>query len=119
MQISRVAHIPAPRLRILPLTPWPMHLGERRLPQVTSGSHFSTATIKLLDMSATTQMVTVPHFFNTLSGSVEATGSFCPVVGNPYLHGYFNFAESSVETVLNSLLLSCGSELTRQGISLP
>ncbi len=49
----------------------------------------------------------------------SSTGSFCPVVGNPHLHGYCNFAEPSVETAPRSFLLSCGSELTRQGISLP
>ena len=32
---------------------------------------------------------------------------------------YFNFTGCIVETALKSLRLSCGSELTRQGISLP
>ena len=39
--------------------------------------------------------------------------------GNPHLHGYFNFAEPLVETAPKLLHHSCGSELTRQGISLP
>ncbi len=34
-------------------------------------------------------------------------------------HWYFNFTGCIVETALKSLRLSCGSELTRQGISLP
>ena len=38
---------------------------------------------------------------------------------NTHLHGQYNFTESLVETVPRSLRLSCGSELTRQGISLP
>jgi len=46
-------------------------------------------------------------------------GSFRPVAGNLHLHRYYNFTESLVETVPRSLRLSCGSELTRQGISLP
>ena len=35
------------------------------------------------------------------------------------LNWYFNFTGCIVETALKSLRLSCGSELTRQGISLP
>ena len=38
---------------------------------------------------------------------------------NTHLHVYYNFAGSPVETAPKSLRLSCGSELTRQGISLP
>ena len=38
---------------------------------------------------------------------------------NTHLHVYYNFAGPPVETVPKSLLHSCGSELTRQGISLP
>ena len=37
---------------------------------------------------------------------------------NPRLHGYLSFAGSLLETAAKSLRLSCGSELTRQGISL-
>src|SRR6478752_5132809 len=37
----------------------------------------------------------------------------------PIRAAYYNFTESLVETVPRSLRLSCGSELTRQGISLP
>ena len=46
-------------------------------------------------------------------------GSFRLVAGNWHLHQYYNFAGRAVETVPKSLRLSCGSELTRQGISLP
>ena len=46
-------------------------------------------------------------------------GSFRPVAGIRHLHRNYNFTESVVETVPKSLRLSCGSELTRQGISLP
>ena len=42
-----------------------------------------------------------------------------PGAGNQHLHWYFNFTGCIVETALKSLRLSCGSELTRQGISLP
>src|SRR6266516_5834849 len=48
----------------------------------------------------------------------SSTGSFCPSVLNPRLHGYLSFAGSLLETAAKSLHLSCGSELTRQGISL-
>ncbi len=47
------------------------------------------------------------------------TGSFRLAAGKGDLHPYFNFAGSIAETVLNSLRHSCGSELTRQGTSLP
>ena len=46
-------------------------------------------------------------------------GSFCPGAGCPHLHRHFYFTESPSETAPKSLRLSCGSELTRQGISLP
>ena len=46
-------------------------------------------------------------------------GSFRLVAGNWLLHQYNNFAGWAVETVPKSLRHSCGSELTRQGISLP
>ncbi len=55
---------------------------------------------------------------NSISGYSKAPrGSFRPVAGNLHLHRYYNFTESLVETVPKSLHLSCGSELTRQGIS--
>ena len=38
---------------------------------------------------------------------------------NTHLHVYYNFAGPPVASVSKSLRLSCGSELTRQGISLP
>ena len=43
-------------------------------------------------------------------------GSFRPGAGNQHLHWYFNFTGGIVETALKSLRLSCGSELTRQGL---
>ena len=49
----------------------------------------------------------------------SSTGSFCPAAGSAHLHADFNFAGPLVETVPHSLHHSCGSELTRQGISLP
>ena len=49
----------------------------------------------------------------------SSMGSFRPGAGNQHLHWYFNFTGCIVETALKSLRLSCGSELTRQGISLP
>ena len=49
----------------------------------------------------------------------SSTGSFCPAAGLAHLYANFNFAEPFVETVPHSLHHSCGSELTRQGISLP
>ena len=49
----------------------------------------------------------------------SSTGSFCPIVGTLHLHRACNFTGPLVETVPKSLRLSCGSELTRLGISLP
>jgi len=40
-------------------------------------------------------------------------GSFRPGAGSQHLHWHFNFTGCIVETVLKSLRLSCGSELTR------
>ena len=60
---------------------------------------------------------TQPSHYGKLQSS--STGSFCPAAGPAHLHADFNFAESLVETVPHSLHHSCGSELTRQGISLP
>ncbi len=45
-------------------------------------------------------------------------GSFRPAAGNQHLHWYCNFAGFPIETAPKSLLHSCRSELTRQGISL-
>jgi hypothetical protein len=45
-------------------------------------------------------------------------GSFRLAAGRRYLHRHFNFTESAVETVVQSLRRSCASELTRQGTSL-
>ena len=52
-------------------------------------------------------------------GIVKVPGSFRPSARNEHLYSYCNFAELLVETVGKSLLHSCRSELTRQGISLP
>jgi hypothetical protein len=49
----------------------------------------------------------------------SSTGSFRPVAGISHLHETFNFTGPPAETAPKSLHLSCGSELTRQGISLP
>src|SRR5260364_217662 len=46
-------------------------------------------------------------------------GSFRLAAGRLHHHNHFNFTESREETVWPSLLHSCRSELTRQGISLP
>ncbi|KAJ8424715.1 hypothetical protein Cgig2_013843 [Carnegiea gigantea] len=46
-------------------------------------------------------------------------GAFCPGAGSPHLNRHVYFTEPLSETVPRSLRLSCGSELTRQGISLP
>src|SRR3989338_11313271 len=49
---------------------------------------------------------------------VKLPGSFRLAVGNRHLHRYCIFTELFLETVPQSLRLSCASELTRQGISL-
>ncbi len=46
-------------------------------------------------------------------------GSFRLATSTPHLHGNFNFTKSVLETAKQSLRLSCTSEFTRQGISLP
>ena len=46
-------------------------------------------------------------------------GSFRLTAGTWHLHHDYNFTGLVVETVLQSLRLSCRSELTRQGTSLP
>ena len=51
--------------------------------------------------------------------TVKLPGSFCPGKTRPHLHSHFNFVGSMVKTVACSFYLSCGSELTRQGTSLP
>ena len=45
-------------------------------------------------------------------------GSFRLAAGRRHLYRHCNFTGMFVETVSKSLHLSCGSELTRQGISL-
>lgn len=45
-------------------------------------------------------------------------GSFRLAAGRRHLYRHCNFTGIFVETVPKSLHLSCGSELTRQGISL-
>src|SRR6476620_7338920 len=56
------------------------------------------------------------HQYQTI---VKVSGSFRPAARNEHLYSYCNFAEFMVETAGKSLLHSCRSELTRQGISLP
>ena len=51
--------------------------------------------------------------------SVKLSGSFCPGADRPHLHSHFNFVEQRFKTVIKSLYLSCGPELTRQGVTLP
>ena len=51
--------------------------------------------------------------------ATKGTNKGAGITGNQHLHWYFNFTGCIVETVPKSLRLSCGSELTRQGISLP
>src|SRR5712692_6550458 len=46
------------------------------------------------------------------------TGSFRPTTGTRHLHRDYSFTGSLEETAPKSLLHSCRSELTRQGISL-
>jgi len=49
---------------------------------------------------------------------VKLPGSFRLAAGNRHLYRYCIFTGHLVETVLQSLRLSCGPELTRQGITL-
>ena len=72
---------------------------------------------ELTSMSPTYPVHPLPKSNIRLQSS--STGSFRPVAGNGHLHPNFNFTESLVETAPKSLRHSCGSELTRQGISLP
>lgn len=51
--------------------------------------------------------------------SVKLSGSFCPCASRPHLHSHFKFVGRQFKTVVNSLSLSCGPELTRQGATLP
>ena len=51
--------------------------------------------------------------------SVKLPGSFRLAAGNRHLYRYCIFTEQLLETVPWSLDLSCGPELTRQGITLP
>src|SRR5665647_3351608 len=56
------------------------------------------------------------HQYQTI---VKVPGSFRPAARNEHLYAWCNFAELVVEAAPKSLLHSCRSELTRQGISLP
>ena len=51
--------------------------------------------------------------------TVKLPGSFRLAAGNRHLYRYCIFTEQLLETVPWSLNLSCGPELTRQGITLP
>ncbi|MED6161215.1 hypothetical protein PIB30_058589 [Stylosanthes scabra] len=54
-----------------------------------------------------------------IPGNSEASESFYLGGGSPHLHMHVYFTEPLSETVPRSLRFSYGSELTRQGISLP
>lgn len=51
--------------------------------------------------------------------TVKFLGSFRPSRISGYVHPQYNFDESLVKTAPRSLLVSCESEFTRQGVSLP
>ncbi len=51
--------------------------------------------------------------------AVKLPGSSCPRTTRPRLHSHLNFAVYVFKTVIRSFYHSCGSELTRQGTSLP
>jgi hypothetical protein len=88
--------------------------------KVCSGWYFnvgSTEPASPASQPPTYPTQTTPRSDNKLQSS--STGSFCPAAGRRHLHRHCNFTGSLVETVPHSLHLSCGSELTRQGISLP
>jgi len=51
--------------------------------------------------------------------TVKVPGAFRPIRITSHLHEELNFTELMVETAGKSLHHSCGSEITRQGISLP
>jgi len=57
--------------------------------------------------------------FHQYLASVKLSGSFCPCASRPHLHSHFNFVGWRFKTVIKSLDLSCGPELTRQGATLP
>ena len=77
----------------------------------------SVKTGVLTSLSPTYPVHAVPNPSTKLESS--SMGSFRPGAGSQHLHWHFNFTGCIVETALKSLRLSCGSELTRQGISLP
>src|SRR5699024_8885629 len=77
----------------------------------------STKTGAMVSKSPTYSVHAMPK--SNVSLQYSSTGSFLPVAGNTHFHVYYNFTGSFVETAPKSLHLSCGSELTRQGISLP
>jgi hypothetical protein len=51
--------------------------------------------------------------------TVKLPGSFRLATGNQHLYWYCIFTEQLLETVPKSLSLSCGPELTWQGVTLP
>ena len=50
---------------------------------------------------------------------VKDLGSFRLIASSSHFHEQCNFTEFILETVKQSLYHSCGTEFTRQGISLP
>ena len=59
------------------------------------------------------------HSKTQYQATVKLPGSFRLAAGSRHLRRHYNFAESPTETALGSLRLSCGSDFTRRGISLP
>ncbi len=102
------------------LSPSPHRITARVSAKVQTGWYFnvgSTEPASPASQPPTYPTQSIPRRYDKLQSS--STGSFCPAAGRRHLHRHCNFAGSLVETVPHSLRLSCGSELTRQGISLP
>ena len=57
--------------------------------------------------------------FSQYKIKVKDLGSFRLIASNSHFHEYCNFTEFTLETVKQALSHSCGTEFTRQGISLP
>lgn len=53
-----------------------------------------------------------------LLDTLKLLGSFRLILGKAYLHAYYSFTESIVETVVVSLNHSCRTAFNGQGISL-
>ncbi len=101
------------------LTGSPTGKGQVRIPMIREW--YFTGDSPLAGTSGSTSPTYPTHGSqkHSIRLQLRFTGSFRPAAGNRYLRRYCNFTESLLETVPNSLCLSCRSELTRQGISLP